>query len=490
MSEEQRPKFTIDDLLEQRKAARNSGNNLVVFRQDIRAGERDDALYRWACKLRSVNVAKDFALTMMKEQWKAIEQPPNNFYSLNEAESKVHRVYEEMPQGVTMGDYLASLLDRTGLAPEVEKTALLDAQVEAAVQRIEIQDRAKEVIAQRKAELVPLPTTTSLTALLNEPDEDSSELIEGWWPQEGSVLLAAPNKAGKSTLVGNLIRSLADGEPFLDKFLVSEPQRVVLLDVELSRRMSKTWLRDQNIANKSNVNYINLRGLATRFNIHTEQGVKDWAELLQGNDVLILDPAAPVMSALGLDHLDNASVQRFLAGIDAVAVMAGIANVFVVTHMGHNNERARGASAWDGWPDAVWRLVTDKDNTFDGPRYLKAFGRDIDQPEQRLEFDPVNRHLSLVGGTRKDSVKRVNAAELLENLRIEPGDYCFSANDIEQKFSRKMRDALPLLVESGDVVDTGQYRKKWTLNPNLATSPKPRQRELQNFATSPLEGRG
>jgi hypothetical protein len=53
-----------------------------------------------------------------------------------------------------------------------------------------------------------------------------------------------------------------------------------------------------------------------------------------------------------------------------------------------------------------------------------------------------------------------------------------------------MRDALPLLVESGDVVDTGQYRKKWTLNPNLATSPKPRQRELQNFATSPLEGRG
>jgi hypothetical protein len=467
-----------------------SSNDQVEFRQDIHAGERDDALYRFACKLRVINIPKDVALKIMKEQWKVIEQPPNNFYALNDAESKVHRVFDEFPQGVTTGDYLASLLDRTGLVPEVEQTALLDAQVEAAVERMEIQERAKQVMAQRKAELVPLPTPTTLTALLNEPDQDSCELIEGWWPKEGRVLLAAPNKAGKSTLVGNLIRSLADGEPFLNKFIVSEPQRVVLLDVELSRWMTKTWLGDQNIANKSNVNYINLRGLATRFNVHTEQGVKDWSELLQGNDVLILDPVAPVMSALGLDHLDNASVQRFLAGIDALAVMSGIASVFVVTHMGHNNERARGASAWDGWPDAVWRLVTDKDNTFDGPRYLKAFGRDIDQPEQRLEFDPVNRHLSLVGGTRKDSVKRMNAAELLENLRAEPGDFRFSANDLEQKWGRKMRDALPLLVESGDVVDSGQYRKKWSLNTNLATSPKPRQRELQNFATSPYEGRG
>ena len=49
-----------------------------------------------------------------------------------------------------------------------------------------------------------------------------------------------------------------------------------------------------------------------------------------------------MLDALGLDEHRDAG--RFLTAFDALLVEAGIRDAFVVTHMGHTNERARGDS--------------------------------------------------------------------------------------------------------------------------------------------------
>jgi len=83
-----------------------------------------------------------------------------------------------------------------------------------------------------------MPEMINLVDLLAEPDEPDIYLIKQVWPESGRVILAAPAKAGKTTMRNNGIRSLVDGVPFLGMFEVPKPvQRVVVLDLELTRSM-------------------------------------------------------------------------------------------------------------------------------------------------------------------------------------------------------------------------------------------------------------
>ncbi|CAI9407878.1 hypothetical protein AESSP_01914 [Aestuariimicrobium sp. T2.26MG-19.2B] len=76
---------------------------------------------------------------------------------------------------------------------------------------------AQGVLVDERTQIVALPELESLAQLLAEPDVDAEYQVEGLWPTGGRVVLVAPHKAGKSTLVANLLRSLVDGEKFLDE---------------------------------------------------------------------------------------------------------------------------------------------------------------------------------------------------------------------------------------------------------------------------------
>lgn len=92
--------------------------------------------------------------------------------------------------------------------------------------------------------------------------------VEGLWPSGGAkVLCAAAAGAGKTTLSGNLVRSLADGDPFLDGFAVNQSaERIVIIDNEMTKEMLKRWLRRQGVRNSAAVvDVVNLRGQAGLF---------------------------------------------------------------------------------------------------------------------------------------------------------------------------------------------------------------------------------
>jgi hypothetical protein len=217
-------------------------------------------------------------------------------------------------------------------------------------------------------------------------------------------MLSAQYKAGKTTLVGNLLRSLADQEPFLDRFAIPQsPRRIALIDTELDDHTLRRWLRDQNITNRAAVvDVVGLRGRVAALNLTDDRIRAYWATRLRELecDYLILDCLRPVLDALGLDEHRDAG--QFLVAFDALLADAAIPDALMVQHMGHTNERARGDSRLQDWPDAIWRLVREDDEP-SSARFFSAYGRDVDLPEGRLNFDPDTRHLAYIDGSRKDA---------------------------------------------------------------------------------------
>jgi AAA domain len=255
------------------------------------------------------------------------------------------------------------------------------------------------------------PPVKNLDTLLAEPDTPVRYRIEGLAPTDSRIILSAQYKAGKTVIVGNLLRSLVDGDDFLGAFTVnSTAQHVVLIDDELSENTLRRWLRDQNIHNTAAVSdVVTLRGKVAAFNLLDDRCRDMWAARLRdlGCDHLMLDCLRPVLDALGLD--ENHDAGRFLAAYDALLHDAGIPDSALVPHMGHTSERARGDSRLQDWPDAIWRIVRETEEP-DSPRYFTAYGRDVNVPEGRLGYDPATRRLTYAAGSRSDA--KTEAAKL------------------------------------------------------------------------------
>ena len=106
------------------------------------------------------------------------------------------------------------------------------------------------------------------------------------------------------------------------------------------------------------------------------------------------------------------------------------------------------------WPDVEWRLVR-QGNDDTAPRFLTAFGRDVEQPETQLTFDPTTRRLTAVGGTRKEAKAREALADVLAVL--ETADEALSGRAVVDLLEGScprdiVRAALKLAVKEGKVL--------------------------------------
>ncbi len=293
------------------------------------------------------------------------------------------------------------------------------AAVEAKKLGFRITEVAKREYAAEKAGEVDIPDGTDLEDLLAEPDDEADYRIDKLWPRHGHVILAAAYKSGKTTMTGNLARSLADGARFLDVYAVDQITEgvVAIVDFEMPRNKVKAWLRDQGITNRRRVRVWTMRGRKGGFNLLDDDIRRRWALKLIAADtrVLILDCLAPALTSVGLNESKNEEVGPFLDAVAALAVEAHVDEVLIVHHMGHVQERTRGASRLLDWPDVLWKLVRQKDdsNPFaeadpTAPRFFSAFGRDVDVKEGQLLYDPESRRLRYAEGSRREA--RTNGA--------------------------------------------------------------------------------
>lgn len=271
--------------------------------------------------------------------------------------------------------------------------------------------------------VVPVPPAFNGAEFLAQPDDEPVYRIADLWPAGGNIVLAAQFKAGKTTMTHNLLRCLCDGTPFLGRYRVDPPPGgVFLIDAEMASRSARRWLGDHMITRAYRFTYQNVRGAAASFNILLPDVRARWADRIRasGASVVILDCLGPVLAAIGLEENSTSDVGRFLEAFTELLRDAGISEAAVIHHMGHVGERSRGASRLRDWPDAEWRLVRLEDDP-NSPRYLSAFGRDVDVPESRLEFDPETRALRIEGGSRKGQKIADALQGIIKAVDAEPG---------------------------------------------------------------------
>jgi hypothetical protein len=281
------------------------------------------------------------------------------------------------------------------------------------VGRLKVRDAARIRLA---AENRPaLPTAISLTNALALEWDDSPWRIDGLMPREGICLLAAPQKSGKTTLVGNAVRSLADGDKFLNGFKVEEPCRITHIDTEMSQRKLYEWLGDQGMKNTDNVRVISIKGNEASLDPRDPAVRAGWVGLIARSDVVILDVVGPVLAALGLDESDNADVGAFWVSWRTLLTEAGVPSSLVVHHTGHDERRAIGASSWLRYPDAIWKIEREDDDPT-SPRYFSAYGRDVDVWQGALGYNPITRHLTYTGQPKNRAITDRNITKLVELL--------------------------------------------------------------------------
>ena len=290
----------------------------------------------------------------------------------------------------------------------------LDPEVEQELTRLRTRDKARRLFNTENRPQVEPPEILTLRELLARPQPEITYRIEGLQPADTRVMFSAQYKAGKTTVRDNVTRALVDGDLFLGKFEVNTVDRVVILDFEMGGNQLAAWLADQGIEADDRVTVIPMRGKASTFDLLDEATLSEWAQRLAKFDYLILDPLRPILDALGLDeHRDGG---RFLTAFDELCHEAGIPDSLIIHHMGHTAERARGDSRFRDWPDVEWQLVREDKEDPASPRYIKAYGRDVDFPESLLTYDETTRHLTVAGGNRKDAKAREAIPDILKLL--------------------------------------------------------------------------
>lgn len=307
----------------------------------------------------------------------------------------------------------------------------------------------------------PLRVLT-LEEALKEPEEP--QRVKGLTLANGSTLIAASAKTGKTTLTLNLAYSLLTGYDFLDHFQIVEKVagNIAFLNFELPPRLFATWSNQRGLDPKR-IRITNLRGEPNPF--ADPYRLEELGRILKQTDTetIIVDPFT--VAYTGENENDIVQVRGWLEDLNAWArTTVQARDLILVDHMGKMSESARGASAKEDWPDTIIRLTRGQRNTpSENMRYFSATGRVGEVPEDELFFNPFTLALSLTGhGNRARANERnqtaANKSAILDYLTgtHEP----VSGREIEQATGIKkgMKEALDELISENQVSKT--HRRK------------------------------
>lgn len=359
------------------------------------------------------------------------------------------------PDSADVPAELADKLDKLNLPPAVRDEAVTQW----------TRAEARRALAKIEAGQTPEPGLTLLADLLDEPDEDPEYRVHGLLPTGGRVMLTAQHKTGKTTLVLNLVRCLADWQRFLsdgeddesgfDVRPLLDGEKVAVFDLELDRRTLRRWLRKQGIVNTERVLAGAFRGRVGELDLLDDERRTAWAAYLRGHGVkvLVLDCLAPLLTLYGFSENDNTDMAKVLAALDELVDAAGVEELVVVHHMGHSEERSRGASRLRDWPDAEWRLTREGADIPgaqpppDAARFFAAEGRDVKVAERELKHNGLTERVWTVDGNRAELHMRKRERKILDAVENNPGA---TGRDIAGN-NGTMRTALAELVRRGAI---------------------------------------
>jgi AAA domain len=269
---------------------------------------------------------------------------------------------------------------------------------------------------ERAADQAPPLEAGTLAELMERP-KDPPFRIEGLQPSRAALLVVAQRKTGKTTLALNYARCLLTGEDFLGRFPVrSITGRVALINFELSTDQLVRWSRDIEIPGDG-LFLANFRGRRNPLANHVDR--RELVERLRDHGVesIVIDPFGRAYT--GRDQNSSGEVSAWLADLDYfVRGEVGAQDLLLTAHAGWAKAgRARGSSALEDWADAV--LYMTRDGHDPSARYLRAEGRDVLVQEDRLDFDPERRLMTLTGsGGQRQAQTSASRGELTVEIHV------------------------------------------------------------------------
>ena len=297
---------------------------------------------------------------------------------------------------------------------------------------------AKKLLDQEEAALnYHQPTyVRSLTDELQLPIEEVKWTIKDVFPTGANVTLTAQYKAGKTTLINSLARSLADNTKFLNYFQPPEHKgRIVIFNYEVSENQYRRWMNDVAIENSDKITLVHLRGKRLPLIVSRVEDLV--VSILKDLDAQtwILDPFARAFTGCG-DENSNSDVGVFLDTLDVIKERSGVSNLVLPIHTGRAQEngvdRARGATRLDDWADVRWLLKKTQDG-----RFFSADGRDVLQEEQQLRFDEATRSLTLGGADSYTAKRKNNEDTWIDIVTANPG---MTTSDLSNILNKRVDD--------------------------------------------------
>lgn len=324
-------------------------------------------------------------------------------------------------------------------------------QVKEQKARLMALELAKHQIAEEKyAHHDQIPEPKQLSEWLLEEDVPLTYRVEELWPSLGTVFVVAAYKAGKTTLLMNIIRCLIDGGLFLGRFKTTPVSRNVgYLNFEVNENQGKAWLKRLGIKKQERLFTWNLKGFGSPLSTALSKEKFIQALIEKDIEVLIIDPFSGAFRKGSTN--DNDEVKDFLLQVDEVVRKAGVQEVLMAVHAGNDPNKPRGATTLGDHPDALWNITkSDAGKT----RFFKAEGRDVFLAEEALALSPDKITLELTGQTRADAAGE-SFDSLIKDFVAKNPD-C-SAGDIEAGITGKnssISAARKRLVKEGVLIET------------------------------------
>jgi len=288
-------------------------------------------------------------------------------------------------------------------------------------------------------------TFGTLTDELLFPDEESPWRVKGILGANHNAVLIAGRKAGKTSMVNNLIRSLVDHDPFLGKFEVEPVDGgVAVFNYELDSTQYRRWLRRQGIRNTDIVHPLHLRGRSLPL---ASERIREWVVRWLAErqvKVWIIDPYSRAYLGSIESGNDEAQVSTFLDYLDLIKHEAGVTEIVMPVHtpkakVEAGEETAIGSQRLEAWPDALWYLTRDRETNL---RFLRAEGRDVDVDEEQLTFDAETQQLTFGGWNRTAVKTRGDLDRVLAHLKENPGITYTALQDDLDLSSRRVAEAV------------------------------------------------
>lgn len=302
---------------------------------------------------------------------------------------------------------------------------------------------------------------------------------------EGVTLLAGPPKVGKSWMALGLALAIASGRPAFGNIDI-EPGPVLYLALEDTPRRLQSRMRTV-LAGHPAPAGLTLGIACLPMPAGGDTQVADWLDANPGARMVVIDVFAkvrgnppPGVAAYDADYMAMSRIKR-------VADAYGVAVVLV-----HHVRKAAaedflatvsGTNGLSGAADAVLVLERARAQA-DG--VLHVTGRDVDETDYALSFDPNAGAWQILNGPATDYLMRDTRSQILRFLRDYPGKRPKEIAEALQLDATTVRQACRRMAEdgqlnvspggiyrpAGDTGDSGDNPEQTVLSPLSPLSPR------------------